>query len=164
MLELKVLKCDSVCHLICTFCKGFCWFFFAVTLQRFANRNFVFLPNNLTFAIKTDKTVSLLSTYKQNWSVFSAVKKIIAYYDNIYQKKNEGLVLQGSAKLCGCVETWVAWVKNLYGLSGLLKCKQPAQDKGTFDIVDTLLHKTLIQGHTVNSASNEQVRHVGIAH
>ena len=33
----------------------------------------------------------------------------------------------------------------------LLKCKQPAHDKGTLDSVDTLLHKALIQGHTVNS-------------
>ena len=33
----------------------------------------------------------------------------------------------------------------------LLKCKQPAYDKGTLDSADTLLYKALIQGHTVNS-------------
>ena len=79
------------------------------------------LPNNLTFAIKTNKIVSLLFTYEKNWSVFGAVKKIIAYYDNIYQKKNERLMLHESAKLCGlrgCVEMWVAWVKNLCGSCG----------------------------------------------
>ena len=29
----------------------------------------------------------------------------------------------------------------------MLKCKQPVHDKGTFDSADTLLHKTLSQGH-----------------
>ena len=29
--------------------------------------------------------------------------------------------------------------------------KQPAHDKGTLGIVDTLLHKALIQGYTLNS-------------
>ena len=33
----------------------------------------------------------------------------------------------------------------------VLKCKQPAHDKGTLDSADTLLYKALIQGHTVNS-------------
>ena len=33
----------------------------------------------------------------------------------------------------------------------MLKCKQPAHDKGTLDRADTLLYKALIQGYTVNS-------------
>ena len=33
----------------------------------------------------------------------------------------------------------------------ILKCKQPAHDKRTLDSANTLLHKALIQGHTVNS-------------
>ena len=33
----------------------------------------------------------------------------------------------------------------------MLKCKQSAHDNGSFDSGDTLLHKALIQGHTVNS-------------
>ena len=33
----------------------------------------------------------------------------------------------------------------------LLRCKQPAHDKGTLDSVYTLLHKALIQGYRVNS-------------
>ena len=33
----------------------------------------------------------------------------------------------------------------------MIKCKQPAHDKGTLDGADTLLHKALIQGHIVNS-------------
>ena len=33
----------------------------------------------------------------------------------------------------------------------VLKCKQPAHDKGTPDTADTLLHKSLIQVHTVNA-------------
>ena len=32
-----------------------------------------------------------------------------------------------------------------------LKCKKPAHDKGTLDSADTLMHKALFQGHTVNS-------------
>lgn len=43
-------------------------------------------------------------------------------------------------------------------INNLLKRKQPAH-KGTLDRADTLLYKTLIQGH-----SNEQDKHVEIAH
>ena len=32
----------------------------------------------------------------------------------------------------------------------VLKCKQPAHDKVTLDSDDTLFHKALKQGHTVN--------------
>ena len=67
---------------------------------------------------------------------------------NHYQKQcHEAHATSFGHEIAGCY----FYIVHSFCKGRLLKCKQPAHDKGTPDSADTLLNKALIQGHTVNS-------------